>query len=182
MNQWFLLLLVLVSGVGISVQSGVNGELGKRIGTLEGSFISFLIGLVALLLLMFFLGKGNVNEVFQVPKWQLIGGLLGAFYIFTMVLTVPQIGVGAFVTTAIVGQIVMSVAIDHFGWFGRQPLPINWQRAAGIALLFVALFLIFRGGASSTAAGPPPTTQNEGVTQNESTGTTVSTEGASPQK
>lgn len=155
MNNIIMLLLVLLSGAGMSVQSGVNGELGKKIGTIEGAFISFFIGCVALMLLMFFMGKGNVTQVFQVPKWQLFGGLIGAFYVFMMVFSVPRLGVGTFVVCAIVGQIVMSLAIDHFGWFGRQPIELNWQRILGGVLLFAALLLIYSGntGTSKQHAG-----------------------------
>jgi len=172
MNQLVLLLLTLCGGIAISIQSGVNGELGKRIGSIEGAMISFLIGLLALCLIMFFTGKGQLTDVFQVPKWQLLGGVLGAFYIFIMVLNVPQIGVGSFIVTSIVGQIVMSIVIDHFGWFGRKPIPVDWQRGLGVLLLFVALFLIFRGSVGSASATP----SDKGATQHEQPGQTVSIE------
>ncbi len=134
-----------MSGAAVSLQSGINGELGKRIGFIEGAFFSFFIGTVALTLLMLFLGKGNILNVFQVPKWQLVGGLLGALFVTVMVFGVPKVGVGLAVVTVIVGQIVTSMVIDHFGWFGKEPIPFDWYRAAGVILLFAGLFLIFRG-------------------------------------
>ncbi|TCZ77808.1 DMT family transporter [Paenibacillus albiflavus] len=173
MNHLFLLLLVLVSGMGVSVQSGVNGELGKRIGTIEGAFTSFLIGLIALTLIMLFTGKGNITDIFVVPKWMLLGGILGAFFVVCNVLAVPKLGVGITVISVIVGQIIMSLVIDHFGWFGRMPVPFNWQRALGAVLLFAALFLIFRSTPStnSTASNQKPLKENHQYEQSVATAT-----------
>lgn len=125
----------------MSMQAGVNGALGKRVGTVEGAFISFAVGTLALLLLVIFMGKGNILSVFSVPKWQLIGGLLGALYIFIMVLAVPKIGVGSAVVAVIAGQMLASTFIDHFNVFGGRQILIDWKRVVALILLAFALYL-----------------------------------------
>ncbi len=149
MDKIGVLLLTLLGGIGISVQSAINGALGKRVGTLEGAFLSFLIGTLGLTLVMLFFGKGNLLEMFQVPKWNLLGGLLGALYVSVMVIAVPKLGVGVFVISTIVGQLAMSMTIDHFGLFGGQRIPFDGQRLLGVLLLVAALILIFRGSLKS---------------------------------
>lgn len=136
--------LTLAVGIGMSTQAAVNGALGRKVGIIEGAFVSFLIGTVSLFLLLMFFGKGNIIEVFSVPKWQLFGGLLGAAYIAITIMTVPKLGVGLVVVSVIVGQILMSMTIDHFGWFGVPRIPFDSQRLLGVLFLLVALFLIFR--------------------------------------
>ncbi|EPR29920.1 putative membrane spanning protein [Geobacillus sp. WSUCF1] len=91
--KWVWMLLALTAGMAVSVQAGVNGGLGKRIGVLEGAFVSFLIGTIVLFLVQLFFGKGELLAMFSTPKWQLTGGILGAFYVFVMVLIVPKVGV-----------------------------------------------------------------------------------------
>lgn len=163
MENLALFLLALVGGIGVSLQTGINGELGKRVGSIEGSFISFLVGLVALTIIMLFAGKGNLMNALSGPKWQLTGGLFGAFYVFMMVMLVPRLGVGASLITAIVGQIIMSLTIDSFGWFGKAPVPVTWQRLLGAGLMVVALFLIFGTSTapSAKAALPPSAADND---------------------
>lgn len=168
MNNVLILILVLISGLGVSVQSGVNGELGKRIGTIEGAFVSFFIGLIAITLIMLFLGKGNITEVFTVPKWMLFGGILGAFFVMCNVFAVPKLGVGITVISVIVGQIIMSMIIDHFGWFGKMPIPFNWQRGLGVVLLFAALILIYRSNTSASTVAPSQVTIKEGYNHEQS--------------
>lgn len=142
-NAW-ISLLTLIAGMGIGCQAAINGALGRKVGSIEGALISFFVGTVGLTLFMIFFGKGNPLEVFKVPKWQLLGGLLGAVYIAIMVMSVPKIGVAASVIAVIVGQIAISLAIDHFGWFGNARIPVDGQRILGLIFLFAALFLIFR--------------------------------------
>ncbi|MBH0229227.1 DMT family transporter [Halobacillus yeomjeoni] len=139
--QWLIILLVFIGGIGVAIQSTVNGGLGQKIGVFEGAFVSFLVGTVTLFLVMLFFGRGNLIHVFQVPKWQLIGGMLGAFFVSTMVLSVPRIGVGAAIFTLITAQIITSSMIDHFGWLGMKQIPLDWQRITGMILMVIAILL-----------------------------------------
>ncbi|PLR95323.1 hypothetical protein CVD19_15290 [Bacillus sp. T33-2] len=109
--------------------------------SLEGAFISFLIGTVALFFLVVFFGKGNLGGMFAVPKWQLLGGLLGALYVSIMVVAVPNIGVAPALVAVIAGQLMFGAVIDHFGLFGGKSIPLDIKKMVAIVLLFVSLFL-----------------------------------------
>ncbi|PLS17997.1 hypothetical protein CVD28_09950 [Bacillus sp. M6-12] len=134
-------LLAVLGGIAVAVQAQINGGLGKKTGAIEGSFVSFAIGTLALLFIVLFFGKGHVSAAMTVPKWQLIGGLLGAFYVFVMVFVVPKIGVAPALIAVIAGQIVVGAIIDHFGLFGGLKIPIDWKKVTAIALLFLSLYL-----------------------------------------
>lgn len=140
--NWLFVVFTVVAGVLMSLQAGVNGALGKKIGSVEGAFVSFAIGTLVLLLSTIFMGKGNsIMSVLTVPKWQLLGGLLGAVYVFTMVLAVPKIGVGSALLASIAGQMVASTLIDHFNVFGGKQILIDWKRVTALLLIAVALYL-----------------------------------------
>ncbi|WP_420490572.1 DMT family transporter [Neobacillus drentensis] len=145
MYMFFYLLLAIIGGTLIGTQAGINGVLGKKIGVIEGSFVSFFIGTIILLLLAIFMGKGDLLKVTTVPKWQLFGGVLGAGYVTIMVAVVPRIGVASAITAVIVGQLLISVTLDHFGIFIKHPIPIDGYRITGLVLLLISLFLIFKG-------------------------------------
>ena len=49
-----------------------------------------------------------------------IGGLLGAFYIFTTIFTSPKIEFANMFSLVICGQILLAVISDHFGLLGNQ--------------------------------------------------------------
>jgi bacterial/archaeal transporter family-2 protein len=137
-------LLAVIGGMAIAVQGQINGGLGRKVGVIEGSFISFTIGTLALLLILLFFGTGNISAIGTVPKWQLLGGLLGAFFVLVQVLVVPKIGVSATLIGVIVGQIILGAIIDHFGLFGGNRLPLDKQKIFAIVLLLFSLFLYMR--------------------------------------
>ncbi len=137
-------LLALIGGMALATQGQVNGGLGKKVGVIEGSFISFSIGTLALLFILLFFGSGNISALSTVPKWQLTGGLLGAFFVVVQVIVVPKIGVSASLMAVIVGQIILGAVIDHFGLFGGNRFPIDKQKLIAILLLFVSIYLYNR--------------------------------------
>lgn len=137
-------LLALIGGMALAVQSQINGGLGKKVGVIEGSFISFCVGTLALLFILLFFGKGDISAISTVPKWQLIGGLLGAFFVIVQVIAVPKIGVSAALMAVIVGQILLGAMIDHFGLFGGNRFPIDKKKMIAILLLLFSLFLYYK--------------------------------------
>ncbi|WP_231505582.1 DMT family transporter [Bacillus sp. EB01] len=144
MGKILLPLLAVLGGMAVSIQSAVNSRLGKTVGTIEASFVSFVIGTIALAILMPILGKGNVLLASGVPKWQLVGGLLGAFYVFILVFLVPQLGVTTTIVAVMAGQILISAIIDHFGWFGGRQVSFGFDRSIGTILLMAAIYMFFR--------------------------------------
>lgn len=58
--KWFYLLLTLAGGLAVGMQAAINGGLGKKVGSIEATFISFCIGTAALFFMVLFWGKGNI--------------------------------------------------------------------------------------------------------------------------
>lgn len=47
----------------------------------------------------------------------------------------PRIGAGGTIALVVAGQVIFSLALDHFGFFGLVPQPLNLQRALAASLL-----------------------------------------------
>ncbi|MBS2772213.1 DMT family transporter [Anoxybacillus rupiensis] len=147
--KWLYILLSLVGGMLAGLQAPINGSLGKKIGSLEGAFTSFFVGTLFLTFAALFFGKGQLVQLLQVPKWNLLGGLLGAAFVTITIISVPKVGAAAAILAAIVGQLVISMVIDHFGLFGVPKIPMNMNRLFGLLFMLAALFFIYRGNAAS---------------------------------
>jgi transporter family-2 protein len=145
----FYIILSLLGGMMGGIQAPINGSLGKKIGSFEGAFTSFFIGTLFLTIFTLFFGKGEITHLFQVPKWNLLGGLLGAIFVTMIIISVPNVGVALTIFAAIIGQVLISIMIDHFGWFGVQKIPMNINRLLGLGLMLAALFFLYRGSVSS---------------------------------
>ncbi|HEX8104548.1 MAG TPA: DMT family transporter [Solirubrobacteraceae bacterium] len=140
-----VILTAMVGGL-VALQAPINSGLGKSIGTFQAAFISFSIGTVLLAAIAGLTGgyggiSGGIREV--APQY-LLGGLLGAAYVTTVLVTVRSLGAGGVTAATISGQLAMSVAVDHFGWLGVEREPLSWDRVAGLALLAAGTFLIVR--------------------------------------
>ncbi|MDR9793633.1 DMT family transporter [Aeribacillus sp. FSL K6-2848] len=143
--KWIYIFLAILGGMMIGIQSPVNGSLGKKIGAVEGAFVSFFVGTMVLAFLVLFFGKGNITDLFQVPKWNLLGGFLGAMFVTFTIISVPKVGVAVTLLAGIIGQMAISVIIDHFGLFGMPKNRIDINRLIGIGLMLTALFFLYRG-------------------------------------
>lgn len=137
-------LLMLLAGCMIAMQSPINAALSRTVGVLESSLISFAVGGLFLALAVAFWGRGQLSRVLETPPWQWIGGILGAVMVLNTILAVPRIGALTTVLAMICGNLIMAAVIDHFGWFGLPVTPFGWRRLAGFALVLAGLLLIFR--------------------------------------
>lgn len=142
MTKLFIYAAAIIAGMSLSIEAAIGGALGERIGELESTYYIFIIGAMATFLVTLFFGKGNLKQIFTVPRWNLTGGLLGVVYLGLLVISVTLIGVGVSVTAVIVGQIVMSIVIEHFGLLGAQRIRLNTNRIIAVGLLAVSFILI----------------------------------------
>ena len=80
----------------------------------------------------------------KMPWWAPLGGIIGSFAVIAGLLFVDRIGAGAFAGLTITANILMSLAIDHFGMFGVQTHTMSAGRAAGAVLMVAGITLISR--------------------------------------
>lgn len=144
MSNYFLLVLMFFGGLAVAVQPSINARLAQKIGAFESSFISFAVGTLAMLLVVFISGRGSLKAVAGANWWELTGGLLGAFFVTLTIITVPRIGTVAVMAGVIAGQLVTAAILDHFGFFGFQQVPIEPKRILGIVLLTAGAALVLR--------------------------------------
>jgi transporter family-2 protein len=141
----FAALATVAVGGLIALQAPINSGLGKATGTFPAAAISFSVG--TLLLVGIVLATGHASEVSgaaDVRPYYLIGGLLGAAYVTTVLLTVRTLGAGGVTAATVAGQLTMSVIIDQLGVLGLDKQPITLGRVAGVLLLFAGMLLVIR--------------------------------------
>jgi len=130
------------AGVLIPVMAASNGALTRLTGNPAPVMLSvFAVGLLATAVVTSVSGVKGAAALMSAPPYLFCGGLIVAFYVLSVSVLTPRIGVVSTITCAVAGQIVMSAAIDHFGLFGAVQKPVDLTRAAGLALLLAGLFI-----------------------------------------
>lgn len=135
-------ILALLAGAALSFEGAIYAELGKTVGQIETSFYNFFMGSIIMGLLWIFFGKGKFSYTFEAPKWSLLGGFLGVVYLTSIVVSVPFVGVGITMVAVIIGQLIMSMVIEHFGWLGSIKTSINKEKIIAVISMIIALILI----------------------------------------
>ncbi|MDG3044711.1 DMT family transporter [Bacillus sp. B6(2022)] len=87
-------------------------------------------------------GKGDLSYTLKAPKWSLLGGAMGVVYLTSIVVSVPFVGVGVTMVAVIIGQLLMSMVIEHFGWLGSQRTRVNKEKVFAVISMIIALILI----------------------------------------
>ncbi len=138
--------LTAVVGGLIALQAPINSGLGKRIGTLPAASVSFAIGtvLLVILALAFGGGFGRLGEAWNLPWYYLLGGILGAAYVTTVLVTVRPLGAGGVVAATIAGQLTAAVVVDQLGILGVDKQVVTAPRLAGVLLLAAGTFLVVK--------------------------------------
>jgi len=146
MDRGVAVVLTAVVGGFIALQAPINSQLGKTVGSWQAAALSFTSGTVLLVAIVLVAGGGfgEVGEARQLPWYYLTGGVLGAAYVTTALVTVRSLGAGGVVAATIAGQLTMAVVVDQLGVLGVAKQPVTALRLVGIALLAAGTFLVIR--------------------------------------
>lgn len=139
---WPIAAMMLAAGIGIPVFAAFNSALGQQLGgPLAATTVSFAIGLVLAFAVLCFVGLPPRSAfVFDRPYiWT--GAVFILIYGTSIAFAAPRIGVGNAVFFVLLGQLVAAAAIDHYGLWGALKTSLTPQRALGIAVMALGVYL-----------------------------------------
>lgn len=129
--------LAIAAGLAGAVQAAVMGELGDRVGVFPAIAFSGIV-VVVLSLACLLVAKRSftgIGDVLHEPAWLWIGGALSVLIVLAITVAPPHIGVTATIGIIIALNLGVATAIDRFGLFGYDRIPIGWTRVVGVILL-----------------------------------------------
>jgi bacterial/archaeal transporter family-2 protein len=138
-------LLVVGAGVSVALQQVLNSNLRMELGSpWWAGFISYLVGTVAMLAAAITSGRPWLWEAMAGrTSWiTWTGGIFGAIFITTAILMVPRLGAATVLALIVVGQMIGSLAFDHFGLLGLPRHPASLTRLVGTVFLILGVVLI----------------------------------------
>lgn len=152
-------LLGILAGIGLPVQTSVNNRLKPRVGGPERtSLISFFVGSVFLLLWVLATegtARLPVDRTAGYPFWIWTGGAFGVCFLLGNLFLISRVGSANTVIYPVVGQIIMGLLVDHFGWFMSDVQKLTILRAMGGALVLVGMLVITGTGKEAGTESRP---------------------------
>lgn len=139
-------LFALAAGLAVAIQTGVNAQLRLTIQnpTLT-ALISFLTGTFVLFMYVMLTSYQQLPAaatLYKISWWKYLGGIMGAFYITTVVIIAPKIGAANTLGFIVAGQLISAVIFDHFGLIGFVVRQITFLRVLGVIFLVLGVYLI----------------------------------------
>jgi len=141
----FAVLLAISIGAIFAVQTAINAQLRKFvISPFLASMISFAIGVIFLTITLVSSGSSlgiPLDLLLNQPIYIWLGGIGGAIAITTNILLFPKLGSVQTAILPIFGMTLMSMLIDHNGWFNSTQYSFGWNRIFGISLVLIGVFV-----------------------------------------
>ena len=134
----------LIGGVAVGIQGPIVAEMSRRVGGAAGSFIVHASG-AALAGVMLALRGGEQIQNWRSLSWYMLGsGALGVILYLTLNHTLPRLGATSALALVVVGQMVVGLAVDHYGLFGVAVRSIDGMRVFAAILLVAGGYLMLR--------------------------------------
>jgi len=108
------------------------------------SLVSFL-PVVALLICIFLCFPRPLpasTDISAMPWWAPLGGIAGLFAVVAGLLFVRQVGAGTLAGLTVTANLIASLIIDKYGWFGVEIHALSGWRMLGAIFLMIGVGLI----------------------------------------
>lgn len=139
-----VVLIGLISGVAVGLQSPLASMITQRLGMLESIFIIHIGGAILIAIPLIFIGGGNLGEWRSLPWYALVAGSMGLIVVGGVSFMIPRVGVATSITLIIAGQLVISSVLDHYGLLGVHIRHVDLQRIFGLIIVFIGAWLTVR--------------------------------------
>ncbi|QGY45721.1 EamA-like transporter family protein [Maribellus comscasis] len=146
MNHLTIIFFALAGGVFLSIQGGLNAQLGILLkNPMLATLVAYLFSTVFAFVFALFSLKSvpTIHQVKEIPYYLWFSGaLFSVIGISLYYYTIPKLGISSMISIGLFGQILFSSIAGHFAWFGLPPEPIDLRRLAGISALVIGVFLL----------------------------------------
>lgn len=135
-------LLAVSAGVATAYQPGINARFAVMNGhRMHGGVVNFVVGAAGLLLIALALRvpRPSAETLSATPWWAWTGGFLGAYFVVMALTLVPVMGAASYLTAMVLGQLLASAVIDHYGHMGLMVQPLSVGKVAGLGLVLAGV-------------------------------------------
>jgi len=158
------IVITFIASIIITAQSSINSELNTYTdNALITALINFTTGLVVLAFMMT-ISRPIRNGFTSIPRlvregklkrWQLFGGLSGAFFVASQSSLVQVVGVAIFTVAAVAGQTSAALLVDKagIGPAGKQPVTVARICAAILGISGVLVSVLGQDSTGQFAFG-----------------------------
>lgn len=139
------IVLAIAAGGCIAVQAAANGSLRTHLSDSRYAAFFSICGTILTAVLAMLVLRPPLPAAAAIrgtPWWTWVGGPLGAIFVLAGAALAPRLGAAAFISAVVAGQLICSLALDHFGLMNVPQQPLTAARLLGAALVFAGVLLV----------------------------------------
>ena len=116
---YLYILIAILAGVSVVISRIFNSKIADEIGTLQGTFINYLTGLIAAFIFFIlskeYLNMGNINYS-SIPFYSYLGGAIGILVVLLSNYTTPKVSNFSLSLLVFIGQLSIGILIDYYSY------------------------------------------------------------------
>jgi transporter family-2 protein len=147
MSLVWLYPIILVAGALQALGPPMNGQLRQSlVNPWLATTVSFGTTLAFFVIVAAMVPRPlpTAQAIASMPWWAPLGGIIGSFAVVSGLLFVDRVGAGPFAALTIGANLLMSIAVDHFGLVSMPVQTVDPWRAIGAVLMVAGVVLIAR--------------------------------------
>lgn len=135
-------LIAILSGALMSIQGVFNSEVTKQSSIWSANaFVQFTALIVCLGAWLLTDRSSFMNVLKADPKYMLLGGAIGAFITYTVIMSINQLGPAKSALFIVIAQLIVSYVIELMGIWGIEKTPFSLRKAAGMLVAIGGIIL-----------------------------------------
>ena len=134
--------IAVLSGILMSVQGIFNTQVTKQSSLWTTSAFVQLTALLVCVLAWLFTDRSNPLKVLAAkPSYLLLGGVIGAFITYTVVVSMGKLGPAKAVMFIVIAQLISAYLIELLGMFGVEKEPFSVRKLGGMAVAVIGVIV-----------------------------------------
>lgn len=134
--------IAILSGALMSIQGVFNSEVTKQSTIWSANAFVQFTALIVCLGAWLFTDRGSFMNVLKAdPKYMLLGGAIGAFITYTVIMSINQLGPAKSALFIVIAQLIVSYVIELMGIWGIEKTPFSLRKAAGMLVAIGGIIL-----------------------------------------
>ncbi|MDD6467022.1 MAG: DMT family transporter [Erysipelotrichaceae bacterium] len=134
-------IILLLAGLCLGLMQSLNGQLAIYLEIFEVSFLVHIIGAIVLILCMKLTTKEKIHLT-GLPLYLYSVGFFGVSLVAISSFCTSHIGATLTMSLSVLGQLVVSAMIDHFGWFHKERVEFKLKRFPAYLFIVIGLVLM----------------------------------------
>lgn len=132
----------VIIGILIAIMVTFNGELAKQVGDLSAVLIINLVGMLAVSFILLIKKQKMKFKKGDIPMYLFFAGGIGVILTFFNNICFKNLGVSLTLALGLVGQVIASGVVDHFGFLGMKVHKFHKKKILGFLMVFVGMIIM----------------------------------------